>query len=161
MGILALGGIFITVACGLYGMWASTQVESISNEPVPMTAPTETAMALLLHGAATLTPIPPVDRQEEVPNTKLGGGGESCLYSSTELNDKLPPVRDGDWTKYYECVNGYWRVLGKDKINNQTGEWGSDGVEEVIFIKYNKKGKIVHRIWTDSENNIIPGPGGD
>ena len=85
---------------------------------------------------------------------------QSCNYSSPKLNEILPPVPSGSWSpiEHYFCDNGYWDIGKRDAVDRKTGDWGQDGVSEEIYIKYDRDGKIIDRIFIDPGGKQFFGP---
>lgn len=110
----------------------------------------------------TETPAQPIPQEIVASPTAavVPAASQSCIYSSPELNNILPPAPSGSWSpiEHYFCDNGYWDIGKRDSVDRQTGDWGQDGVLEKILIKYDRSGNIADRIFIDPEGKQFSGP---
>ncbi len=177
--IIALGAVLLTTimiaAClVLYQLIRAPQ----GTPPQPVLAPTAVLATLTLEPTisapviilstpeltltVTETPTQPIP-QEIVASptaTMAPAANQSCIYSSPELNNILPPVPSGSWSpiEHYFCDNGYWDIGKRDLVDRITGDWGQDGVPERILIKYDRSGNIADRVFIDPEGKQFSGP---
>ena len=86
--------------------------------------------------------------------------GNSCRYGPPWINAVATGIPDGGQSAQqdYKCVNGYWYLGVGDWVDARTGDWGSDGIQEQAYVKYNADGTVMDRKFLNLQGTQVPGP---